>query len=125
MGQRFVELRSTYTGYLSNNTATLHVSQLPPNANIIAPGPALLFVVVNGVPSVGVQVMLGSGRIERQPTSADSVLPQSQILRADGSVRSPQGQTDLPDTITSAATTKKVGSLSLIIMFAVFMFLCR
>ncbi|KAF7358228.1 hypothetical protein MVEN_00871500 [Mycena venus] len=53
MGQRFLQLDSTYTAYGANNTATLHVSQVPPNPAILAPGPALLFVVVNGVPSGG------------------------------------------------------------------------
>ncbi|KAK7005867.1 glyoxal oxidase N-terminus-domain-containing protein [Favolaschia claudopus] len=51
MGARFVQLDSTYTAYGANNTATLHVSQMPPNPAILAPGPALIFVVVNGVPS--------------------------------------------------------------------------
>jgi len=121
MGQRFVELRSTYTGHVSNSSATLHVSQLPPNPNVIAPGPALLFVVVKGVPSIGVQVMLGSGRIERQPIGTDATLPPSQILRADGSVR-PEGQSATPDTVTAAATTTKVGLLSMIPMLMIYLF---
>jgi hypothetical protein len=57
MGQRYVQLENTYTGF-SNSTAVLHVSQLPPNPAILAPGPALILVVVNGVPSVGRQVMI-------------------------------------------------------------------
>lgn len=49
-----------------NATATLHVSRLPPNPAVIAPGPALIFVVV---PSVGVKaVMLGSGQLGVQQT---------------------------------------------------------
>ena len=39
MGQRYVQLDSTYTGN-SDGSATLHVSQLPPNPAILAPGPA-------------------------------------------------------------------------------------
>lgn len=39
MGQRFVQLNSTYTGN-ADGSAVLHVSQLPPNAAILAPGPA-------------------------------------------------------------------------------------
>lgn len=44
MGQRMVVLNSTYTGF-GDNSAVLHVSQVPPNPAILAPGPALLFVV--------------------------------------------------------------------------------
>ncbi|KAJ7495844.1 copper radical oxidase, partial [Mycena galericulata] len=77
MGQRYVQLDATYTAYGENNTATLHVSQLPPNAAILAPGPALLFVVVNGVPSVGVLVMVGSGVIGTQAMLAIGDLPAS------------------------------------------------
>ncbi|KAF5333967.1 hypothetical protein D9611_014940 [Ephemerocybe angulata] len=68
MGQRFVELQTSFTGFHSNTSAILHVSQVPPNPALLAPGPALLFIVVNGVPSVGVQVMVGSGNIEPQQT---------------------------------------------------------
>ncbi|KAF7357719.1 hypothetical protein MVEN_00817800 [Mycena venus] len=82
MGQRFLQLDSTYTAYEANNTATLHVSQVPPNPAILAPGPALLFVVVNGVPSVGVQVMIGSGTIGKQATSAIGELPASSFVSA-------------------------------------------
>lgn len=35
----------TFDAY-SNGSATLHVSQAPPNAAIMAPGPCLIFVVV-------------------------------------------------------------------------------
>ena len=35
----------------------------------------MLFVVVNGIPSVGVQVMVGSGQIGTQPTAAVAALP--------------------------------------------------
>ncbi|KAJ7650953.1 copper radical oxidase [Roridomyces roridus] len=82
MGQRFVQLDSTYTAYGENNTATLHVSQVPPNPAILAPGPALLFVVVNGVPSVGVQVMVGSGTIGNQTVLDIGDLPASSYVPA-------------------------------------------
>ncbi|KAJ7497677.1 glyoxal oxidase [Mycena latifolia] len=80
MGQRFVQLDATYTAYAANNTATLHVSQLPPNPAILAPGPALLFVVVGGVPSVGVQVMVGSGKIEKQTVLPIGDLPETSFV---------------------------------------------
>ncbi|KAF8647070.1 hypothetical protein AX16_006905 [Volvariella volvacea WC 439] len=82
MGQRYLQLNSTYTAYQSNNTAVLHVNQMPPNPALYAPGPALLFVVVNGVPSVGVQVMVGSGQIEEQRTLAVPDLPASVLVPA-------------------------------------------
>ena len=75
MGQRFVELQISYEGF-ANKTAVLHVSQLPPNAALITPGPAYMFVVVNGVPSVGVQVMVGSGKIEMQQMQEAASLPE-------------------------------------------------
>ncbi|KAF8491027.1 glyoxal oxidase [Gautieria morchelliformis] len=78
MGQRFVQLDSSYTGN-SDGSGTLHVSQLPPNAAILAPGPAYIFVVVNGVPSIGVPVMCGSGQIETQNTLAVAPLPSSSL----------------------------------------------
>ncbi|KAF8627795.1 hypothetical protein AX15_004221 [Amanita polypyramis BW_CC] len=84
MGQRFVQLTSTYTGSTSDNTGILHVQQLPPNPAILAPGPALLFVVVNGVPSVGVQVMVGSGQIGNQPTQPAANLPASAFVQSTG-----------------------------------------
>ena len=49
MGQRHIELATAFTSN-SDGSATLHVSQLPQNPGILAPGPALFFVVVNGVP---------------------------------------------------------------------------
>jgi hypothetical protein len=76
MGQRFVQLDTTYT-VTDQGAITLHVSQLPPNAAVIAPGPAMIFIVVNGVPSVGQFVMLGNGQIGTQPTAPNQVLPVS------------------------------------------------
>ncbi|KAF8160645.1 glyoxal oxidase [Crassisporium funariophilum] len=82
MGQRFVQLKSSYTAFAANNTATLHVSQLPPNPSIIAPGPAFVFVVVKGVPSVGLHVMLGSGQLGKQAILPLGDLPTESIVAA-------------------------------------------
>lgn len=68
MGQRYVQLNSTYTAD-STGAATLHVSQVPPNPAILVPGPALIFVVVNGVPSEGQWVTIGNGQLGPQPVS--------------------------------------------------------
>jgi hypothetical protein len=84
MGQRFVQLDSTYTAYADNNTAVLHVSQLPPNPNILAPGPALVFVTVKGVPSVGKLIMVGNGVIGEQPIAQVPTLVASQIVPKTG-----------------------------------------
>jgi hypothetical protein len=79
-GQRYVQLASSYTAYQANNTAILQVNQLPPNPAIIAPGPAFVFVVVNGVPSIGQQVMLGSGQIGQQTLLTAGTLPAANIV---------------------------------------------
>ncbi|KAI0775795.1 DUF1929-domain-containing protein [Trametes elegans] len=81
MGQRMLQLNSTYTGN-ADGSAVLHVSQIPPNPALFAPGPALLFVVVNGVPSVGTQVMVGSGQIGAQQTKNPADLPPSSVLES-------------------------------------------
>jgi Domain of unknown function (DUF1929) len=78
-GQRAAELDFTYTAN-QDGSAVLHVSQLPPNAAIVAPGPGWLFVVVNGVPSVGVSVMLGSGKIEVQKELDAEALPALSVV---------------------------------------------
>ena len=80
MGQRYVQLASSYTGYQANNSAILHVNQLPPNPAIVAPGPAFVFVVVNGVPSIGQQVMLGSGQLGQQTVLPPGDLPTEDIV---------------------------------------------
>jgi hypothetical protein len=76
MGQRMLQLNNTYT-VQKNGTITLHTAQLPPSPNIFQPGPALLFVTINGIPSNGTFLTVGSGKIETQPTAAVSVLPAS------------------------------------------------
>lgn len=77
MGQRILELQTSYTA--TADVATLHVSQLPPNPAIIAPGPAVIYIVVNGVPSVGQQIMLGSKKLEKQVVQNAVALPAATI----------------------------------------------
>ncbi|KAH7907167.1 putative copper radical oxidase [Hygrophoropsis aurantiaca] len=76
MGQRHLQLNNTYA-VNSDGSFVLHVSQAPPNANVLSPGPALLFVVVNGIPSNGTMVIVGSGQVGTQPISAAATLPES------------------------------------------------
>ncbi|KZP00880.1 copper radical oxidase [Calocera viscosa TUFC12733] len=78
MGQRLVELASSYTGN-TDGSGVLHVAQMPPNPAIFQPGPALLFVVCGGVPSVGEWIMVGNGEIGQQPISDAGVLPASSL----------------------------------------------
>ena len=74
MGQRHLQLNNTYS-VNDDGSYVLHVSQVPPNANVLTPGPALLFVVVNGVPSNGTMVIVGTGVVETQPTAVAEALP--------------------------------------------------
>jgi len=100
MGQRMVVLESTYTGY-ENNTGILHVSRVPPNPAVLAPGPAMLFVVVKGIPSVGVQVMIGSGQIGPQP-----ILP---IGSVPPSVMAQKNEPDLDNKVTHNSALRSDG----------------
>ncbi|KDQ55481.1 glyoxal oxidase [Jaapia argillacea MUCL 33604] len=88
MGQRSMQLNNTYT-VNSNGSITLHVSQPPPNPNLFQPGPALLFVVIDGIPSNGTLVILGNGQVSTQPTSPQAVLPNNvRLASAQGSAGS-------------------------------------
>ncbi|KAG6816718.1 hypothetical protein H0H87_003578 [Tephrocybe sp. NHM501043] len=78
MGQRYVQLNNTFQ-VESDGSIILHVSQAP-NPNILQPGPALLFVTVNGIPSNGTMVIVGTGSIGEQPVAAASELPASITL---------------------------------------------
>ncbi|KAJ7904372.1 glyoxal oxidase [Mycena olivaceomarginata] len=69
MGQRYMQLRNSYT-VNKDGSIVLH------------PGPALLFVVIKGIPSNGTYVIIGSGAIEGQPTADASKLPEN-VLAAD------------------------------------------
>ena len=68
MGQRHVQLNNMYS-VNDDGSYVLYVSQVPPNANPLMPGLALLFVVVNGVPSNSTMVIVGTGQVGTQPTA--------------------------------------------------------
>jgi hypothetical protein len=87
MGQRIMQLNNTYN-VQSNGTITLHTAQLPPNPNLFQPGPALLFVTINGIPSNGTYVIIGSGQIGQQLTAPASVLPPNVLSTAQGNSNS-------------------------------------
>jgi len=75
MGQRFMQLDNSYTVH-DDGDITLHVAQAPPNSNLFQPGPAMLFVVVNEVPSNATMVIIGNGEISEQPLGNAAVLPE-------------------------------------------------
>lgn len=79
MGQRALQLKNTYT-VNQDGSITLHVSQAPPNPNLFQPGPAFVFVSINGIPSNGTLVIVGNGQLGDQPTSDVVELPASQGL---------------------------------------------
>ncbi|GAA5822519.1 hypothetical protein JCM5353_005467 [Sporobolomyces roseus] len=76
MGARMLVLSNSFTSY-TNGSATIHCSQMPPNPSLFAPGPAMLFVVVKGIPSFGHELMIGTGQLGEQPTQDATVLPAS------------------------------------------------
>ncbi|EEB93735.1 hypothetical protein MPER_07572, partial [Moniliophthora perniciosa FA553] len=90
MGQRYLQLNNTFT-VNNDGSLILHTAQMPPNANIFQPGPAWVYVVVNGIPSKGTYVIVGSGNVEAQTLSAASVLPDS--VRLDSAKGSADGST--------------------------------
>lgn len=69
-----VQLNSTWS-LNDDGTGVLHSSQMPPNPSIMAPGPALLYIVINGVPSTGVDIMVGDGEIGDQTIYPVPTLP--------------------------------------------------
>ncbi|KAF8674227.1 Glyoxal oxidase [Rhizoctonia solani] len=76
MGQRLLQLNSSFEVSDQGNIL-LHVAQVPPNPNLLTPGPVLMFVVVGGVPSVGKMVTVGTGNFGTQPVQDASFLPPS------------------------------------------------
>ncbi|KAJ7069891.1 glyoxal oxidase [Mycena amicta] len=114
MGQRYLQLNNTFT-VNSDSSITLHVSQAPPNPNLFQPGPAFVFVVVNGVPSNGTAVIVGSGNIETQPSAAAAALPDSVKLAsatgsADGASTS-SGSGSASAASSSSSSTSHVGPI--------------
>ena len=116
MGMRYIEMGSSHTVY-SDGTVVMHVGQMSPNPALFTPGPALLFVTIDGVPSVGQEVMVGSGVIETQPLGVTSVLPKSAKLTtaynattagtttSSGTTTSGTSGSSSPKVTTAASTT--------------------
>jgi len=111
MGQRYLQLNNTYT-VNSNGDIDLHVNQLPPNANLFQPGPAWVFVVVNGIPSNGTSVLVGTGDFGAQPTAAQASLPDNvNLASASGSAdtASTNGNGNNSNTTTTSGSSSHLG----------------
>lgn len=144
MGQRFMQVSGAYSvtftlmdlSQLENSytvaddgTITLHVSQLPPNANLVTPGSILFFVTVNDVPSVGTHVIVGSGKIETQQTLAATPLPSS-VKSTSGA----NGSGAAVDDADGAATAKSpslglivgciAGGVALLVLIGILVYVC-
>jgi hypothetical protein len=55
---RFVYLAASLS---TSDRKTLTITG-PPNGNVYPPGPGWIYTVIDGVPSVGVKVMVGDGK---------------------------------------------------------------
>lgn len=93
MGQRSLQLNNTYT-VNSDGSIAYHVAQMPPNANIFQPGPAFLYVTINGIPSNGTYLIVGTGQVGTQPLGAVASLPPNvRVDSASGSGSTGSGST--------------------------------
>ncbi|KAK6910659.1 glyoxal oxidase [Kwoniella mangroviensis CBS 10435] len=110
-GQRYLQLNSSYSVDMNTGKTTHIVSQMPGTngPNLFQPGPAMFFVVVNGVPSQGEFIMVGSGKLETQTTQANEDLPTSTIIAlttpsSTESADSSSASTNQGATTTSSST---------------------
>ncbi|KAI6026543.1 glyoxal oxidase [Pisolithus microcarpus] len=111
MGQRHLQLNNTFT-VNSDGSYVLHVAQAPPSPNIFQPGPALLFVVVNGIPS-----NWHNGHRGLCPTSAVSDLPPNVLndaAQGAGSSGSNSNQSSSSKPSTGVIIGAIVGAIALI-----------
>ncbi|KAJ7179878.1 copper radical oxidase variant A [Mycena crocata] len=130
MGQKFLQLRNSYT-VNKDGSFVLHVSQMPSNPNLFQPGPALLFVVVDGVPSNGTYIIIGNGQLGGQPTGEESVLPQN-ILQAgaSGSANGSGDSSGAPPTSESGGKSRTTliaaiaGGVGVVALLALGVFIC-
>ncbi|WRT68219.1 uncharacterized protein IL334_005195 [Kwoniella shivajii] len=107
-GQRYLQLNSTYSVDMNTGNTTHIVSQMPGTngPNLFQPGPAMFFVVVNGVPSQGEFVMVGSGQVETQNTTTNDPLPSSTVI----AVPIPSNTTTEGTAATTQAAAKSSAS---------------
>ncbi|KDN52348.1 copper radical oxidase [Tilletiaria anomala UBC 951] len=97
MGQRSLQLDNSYV-VNDDGSVTLIVNPFPTNPNIFVAGPALLFVVVNGVPSMGKMISVGTN------ATGTGLLPWTPVVGA-------QLRT-LPNPVTNAAFNAAISTNS-------------
>ncbi|KAJ7784693.1 putative copper radical oxidase [Mycena metata] len=110
MGQRYMQLNNTYT-VNKDASITLHVSQAHPNANLFQPGPAWVYVVVNGIPSNGTAVIVGSGSVGTQPSSPAALLPDSVTLASASGSGSDSSTGSSSASSSTASSTSHTGAI--------------
>jgi Domain of unknown function (DUF1929) len=110
MGQRYLQLNNTYT-VNPDGSITLHVAQPPPNANLFQPGPALLWVVISGIPSNGTMLIVGNGQIGEQPLLPPSILPPSVQLSSVSGTGSSTGTPGSSSTGSSSHRWVLIGGI--------------
>ncbi|KAF9218908.1 glyoxal oxidase [Gyrodon lividus] len=122
MGQRHLQLNNTYT-VNDDGSYVLHVAQVPPNPNLLTPGPALVFVVVNGIPSNGTMVIVGTGQVETQPTTAASALP-AVVTSATGATGGKSPSNGASDFKTGVIAGAILGAAAVIGILGAFIRVC-
>lgn len=98
---------------MNTGNTTIHVSQLPgnPGPTLFQPGPAMFFVVVKGVPSIGEFIMVGNGQLGDQNTTNNAVLPASTIVTI-ATTSASASATDSSSTATSVDSASSSSSSS-------------
>ncbi|KAL5504866.1 hypothetical protein ACEPAH_7529 [Sanghuangporus vaninii] len=104
MGQRALALNNTYT-VNSDGSYVLHVSQPPPNPNILQPGPVFTFVTVKGIPSNGTYGIVGNGQIGTQEVLSVASLPDTVRLDSASGSADPSSSSASSDDKSSSSNT--------------------
>ena len=109
-GMRYLQLNSSYTIDEGQSTSTLHVSQMPgyPGPTLFQPGPAMIFLVVQGVASEGEFVMIGNGQLGQQPTCDNQELPVSSVLQAQTATNTSSESAEASPSTKSKSGSPKV-----------------
>jgi len=124
MGQRSLQLNNTYT-VNANGSIVYHVSQMPPNPNLFQPGPAMLFVTINGIPSNGTYLIVGSGKIETQNVGVVSSLPLSVgVNSATGSGSGSSNTSSHSSVSTGAIIGGVIGAIAVVGILGAFFGIC-
>lgn len=97
-GQRYLELTTTYEIDMNTGNTTLNIAQMPPNPMLFQPGPAMLFLVVDGVPSIAEFIMVGSGQLGDQPIATAASLPESNVKAVEAPSSAASGSSANPSS---------------------------